>query len=176
MSELTLRRARREDADFLLALITDESVRPYLSGRAPATLDEVLADIELSEREPELHGRFVIEVDGEPAGSVGFRVTNERHRIAELGRFAVHPRFRGRRLGDEAARLVQRHLLYELGFHRIELQIYGFNERAIAHAERAGFVREGTKRKAYLRGEEWQDAALLSLLREDLDEALTSGA
>jgi RimJ/RimL family protein N-acetyltransferase len=170
MSELSIRRAHRDDAGFLLELITDEEVRPYLSGRAPATLEEVLADIERSEREPELHGRFVIEADGERAGTVGFRVTNERNRIAELGRFAIHPRFRGRRLGDEAARLVQRHMLSELGFHRLELQIYGFNERAIAHAERAGFVREGTKRKAYLRGEEWQDAALFSLLREDIED------
>jgi len=170
LSDPALRRARREDAAFLLELITDDDVRPYLSGRAPGTLEEVLADIERSEREPELYGRFVIEVAGEPAGTVGYHVTSERNRIAELGRFAIHPRFRGRRLGDEAARVVQRHLLCELGFHRLEVQIYGFNERAIAHAERAGFVREGTKRRAYLRNGEWQDAALFSLLREDLGD------
>jgi RimJ/RimL family protein N-acetyltransferase len=83
--------------DFLVELITDEDVRPYLGGRTPATREEVAADIERSEREPQLHGRFVVEVDGERAGTVGFSA-NERHRIAELGRFAIHPRFRGRRL------------------------------------------------------------------------------
>jgi putative acetyltransferase len=61
-------------------------------------------------------------------------------------------------------------LLLDLGFHRVELQVYGFNERAIAHAERSGYVREGVRRKAYLRDGEWQDAVLFGLLREELDE------
>jgi RimJ/RimL family protein N-acetyltransferase len=93
---------------------------------------------------------------------------SEHNRIAEAGPFAIHPRFRGRRLGVEAARLFQRHLLVDLGFHRIELQIYAFNQRAIVHAERAGYVREGVKRRAYLRHGEWQDAVVFSRLREDL--------
>jgi RimJ/RimL family protein N-acetyltransferase len=165
---VTVRRARRDDAEFLLELITGEETRPYL-GRAPETRDEVLAEIERSQREPDAYGRFVIELDGEPVGTVGFVCVNERHRIAEVGRLAVHPSARGRRLGDEAARIFQRHMLRDLGFHRIELQIYGFNERAIAHAERVGFVREGVKRRAYLRDGEWRDAVLFSLLADELD-------
>jgi RimJ/RimL family protein N-acetyltransferase len=82
---------------------------------------------------------------------------------------AVHPAFRGRRVADEAARAFQRYLVFELGFHRLELAVYGFNERAIAHTERAGFVREGVKRKAYLRHGEWQDAVQFGLVREDLE-------
>src|SRR5207253_2624384 len=114
-------------------------------------------------------GRFVIEADGERAGTMGFERTNERSRIARLGALAVHPRFRGRRLADEAARELVRHLLLELGFHRLELEIYGFNERAMGHAERAGFVREGVKRKAYRSGDDWVDGVLYAIVREDLD-------
>jgi RimJ/RimL family protein N-acetyltransferase len=167
---IELRRARPADAGFLLELIMDEETRPFLGGRAGETLEDVLAEIERSEREPLEHGWFVVELDGEHAGCVGFHRTNERNRIAEAGRFVIHPRYRGRRIGDEVARLFQRHLLVELDFHRIELQIYGFNERAIAHAERSGFVREGVKRQAYFRHGEWQDAVVFSLLREDLDQ------
>ena len=66
-------------------------------------------------------------------------------------------------------RFLQRYLLGELGFHRLELACYGFNEAAIRHAERVGFVREGVKRRAYLRHGDWQDAVLFALLQEDLD-------
>jgi putative acetyltransferase len=165
---VSLRRARREDAEFLLELVTGEETRPFLGGRGADSLEGVLADIERSEREADAFGWYVAEVDGERAGCVTFRRVNDRNAIAEAGRFAIHPRFRGRGLGDEVARMFQRHLLLDLGFHRIELQIYGFNERAIAHAERVGYVREGVKRKAYMRHGEWQDAVLFSLLREDL--------
>jgi RimJ/RimL family protein N-acetyltransferase len=163
-----LRRAKPPDAEFLLELLASDDVRPFLGPRTAATREEVLAEIGRSLAEPESFGRFVIEVDGEPAGMLGFHVGSERNRIARLERLAVHPRFRGRKLGDDAARLFQRHLLEELGYHRLELEIYAFNERACAHAERAGFVREGRKRRAYLKDGEWVDSVLYALLAEDL--------
>ena len=166
---VSLRRARTDDADFLRELVTDEDTRAYLSTRAGESTEAVLAEIARSNAEPDAFGWFVVEVDGERAGSVTFTRTNERHGIVEAGRFAIAPAFRGRGVGLEAARRFQRLLLGELGFHRLELQVYGFNERAIAHAERSGYVREGVKRKAYLRDGEWQDAVLFSLLREELD-------
>ena len=165
---VALRRARPDDADFLLELVTGEDTRPFLSARVTGSREDVLAEIERSEREPEEFGWFVAEVDGERAGSIAFHRVNERSRIAEAGRFAIHERFRGQRIGDEVARMFQRHLLVDLDFHRVEVQVYGFNERALAHAERAGFVREGVKRRAYLRHGEWQDAVLLAILQEDL--------
>jgi RimJ/RimL family protein N-acetyltransferase len=131
----------------------------------------VRALVDRSQHEPDVFGLFVIEVDGEPAGTMDFEVVNRRSSIASVGGLAVHPRFRGRRVGDEAARLFQRHLLVELGLHRLQLEIYGFNERAIAHAERVGFVREGVKREAYRRGDGWVDGVLYALLREDLDRS-----
>ncbi|MFL5925307.1 MAG: GNAT family N-acetyltransferase [Gaiellaceae bacterium] len=168
-----LRRAEPDDADFLLELGTHEDVEPYLSVTRPRDREGVLAEIERSQSEPADFGRFAVEVeDGggwKRAGVMGFEVGNRRSRIANLGNLAVHPDFRGRHLADEAARLFQRHLLLDLGFHRLQLEIYGFNERAQRHAERAGFVREGVRRRAYWRHGEWVDGVLFGLVREDLE-------
>jgi RimJ/RimL family protein N-acetyltransferase len=166
---VTLRRAEPRDADFLVELLTHEDVDPFMATIRPRDRDSVLDEIERSRAEPEEFGRFVIEADGEPAGLMGFELANRRSRIANLGSLAVHPDFRGRRLADEAARLFQRHLLFELGYHRLQLEIYGFNERAQRHAERAGFVREGVRRKAYDRHGEWVDGVIYGLVREDLE-------
>jgi RimJ/RimL family protein N-acetyltransferase len=167
--EVGLRRAKPADVDFLLELMTHEDVDPYMAVVRPRDREAILAEIERSEVEPEDYGRFVIEVDGRPAGQMGFEVANRRSRIANLGSLAVHPDFRGKRLADRAARLFQRHLLFELGYHRLQLEIYGFNERAQRHAERAGFVREGVRRKAYDRHGEWVDGVIYGLVREDLE-------
>jgi RimJ/RimL family protein N-acetyltransferase len=163
-----IRRAEPGDLDFLLELMTNEEVEPYLAVIRPRDREGVLAEIERSQAEPQEFGRFVIEVDGAPAGLMGFQVANRRSRIADLGSLAVHPTFRGRRVADEAAQLFQRHLLDDLGYHRLQLEIYGFNERALAHAERAGFIREGVRRKAYWRNDEWVDGVIYGLVREDL--------
>ena len=165
---VTIRRAEPGDVDFLLELMTDEDVEPYLSVTRPRDREGLLAEIERSQAEPQEFGRFVIELDGEPAGLMGFQVANQRSKIANLGSLAVHPRFRGRHLADEAARLFQRHL-FDLGYHRLQLEIYGFNERAMRHAERAGWIKEGVRRKAYDRHGEWVDGVIYGLVREDLE-------
>jgi len=165
---VTLRRAEPGDVDFLLELMNEEDVAENLAVVRPRDREGLLEEIERSQAEPEEYGRFVIEVDGEPAGLMGFQVANRRSKIANLGSLAVHPRFRGRRVADEAARLFQRHL-FELGYHRLQLEIYGFNERAQAHAERAGWIHEGVRRKAYWRNDEWVDGVIYGLVREDLD-------
>jgi RimJ/RimL family protein N-acetyltransferase len=168
-----LRRAEPDDVDFLVQLLTDADVAPFLARVTTGDREEVLAEVERSQTEPDEFGRFVIEVEDDGgwsrAGLVGFELRNRRSRIAHLRQLAVHPDFRGRRVADAAARLFQRHLIFDLGFHRLELEVYGFNERAIVHAERSGFVREGTKRRAYLYEGEWVDGVLFGLTREDLE-------
>ncbi len=164
-----IRRAQRDDLDFVVELLSNEEVEPFLAAVRVRDAEGLRAEIERSLAEPDQFGRFVIEVDGERAGVMGFEVANRRSRIANLGGLAVHPGFRGRRVADEAASQFQRHLLVDLGYHRLQMEIYGFNERAQAHAERAGWVREGVRRKAYDRHGEWMDSVLYGIVREDLD-------
>jgi RimJ/RimL family protein N-acetyltransferase len=168
-----LRPAEPGDVDFVVRLTTHEDVEPYLAGSRPRDREGLLEEIERSQREPDEFGRFVIEVEcaGEwrRAGVLGFELANRRSRIANLGNLAIHPDFRGRHLSDEAAKLLQRYLLVDLDFHRVQLEIYGFNERAQRHAERAGFIREGVRRHAYWRNEEWVDGVIYGLVREDLE-------
>jgi len=168
-----LRRASLDDAEFYAELASHEDVEPYLAVVRAHTREDVQSEIEQSLAEPMETGRFVIEIDQDGdwqrAGVLGYDVANRRSRIAHLGGLAVHPDFRGRHLSDAAARVLQRYLLVDLDYHRLQLEVYGFNERAIKHAERAGFVREGVKRQAYWRHGEWVDGVLFGLLREDLE-------
>ena len=164
---VTIRAAAEGDLEFLVELYADEDVRPFLAAAGSYDRDGIAEKIA---HDPESGGLLVAELDGEPAGAIGWGLGNRRSRIVHVGGLAVHPRYRGRRLADDAARLLQHHLICELGFHRIELEIYGFNTRAQRHAERAGFVREGIKRKAYAHGDGWVDGVLYALVAEDLDE------
>jgi len=128
------------DVDFLVELYADEDVRPFLAAAGSYDREAVAERVA---QDPEEGGVMVVESGGERAGAMAWELRNRRSAIVHVSGLAVHPRHRGRRLADEAARLLQHHLLRERGFHRIELEIYGFNERAQRHAERAGFVREG---------------------------------
>ena len=56
----SLRHARRDDTAFLYELVNGEDTHPFLGGHAS---EDVLEQIERSEREPDAFGLFVIEVD-----------------------------------------------------------------------------------------------------------------
>jgi len=169
VTAVSLRRAEPEDVDFLLGLVRHEDVQPFLGAVSAADRESIAAEVDRSLAEPHDFGRFVIEADGKRAGMCGFELVNRRSAIAHLERLAVHPDFRGKRISDDAARILQRHLLHDLGYHRLQLEIYGFNARAQEHADRAGYVREGVKRKAYWRHGGWADGVLYGLLAEDVE-------
>ncbi len=167
---IAIRPATPDDLDFLVELLNADDVEPFLAGSRSRDRDAIAAEVARSQEDPVAFGRLIIEVDGEPAGVMGYERVNERSSIAHLGGLALAEGFRGRGVAGEAARMLQRHLIFELGYHRLQLECYGFNERAIRHAERAGFVREGVKRKAYRRHGEWVDGVMFALIREDLEQ------
>ena len=164
---VSIRAARTGDLEFLVDLYADEDVRPFLAAAGSYDRNGIAERIA---QDPDAGGLLVVELEGERAGAMAWELSNRRSRIAHVSGLAVQSRFRGRRLADDAARLLQHHLLRERGLHRIELEVYGFNERAQRHAERAGFVREGVRRQAYARGDGWVDGVLYALVAEDLDE------
>lgn len=166
---ITLRRASKDDVPFLVRLFEDDDVAPYLAAVRATRTEDVAAEVERSEREPDGYGVVVFEVDGAPVGTATWERVNRRSRIASVGGFALDAASRGRGLGAEAARALQRQLFEAHGFHRLQMEVYGFNERALRHAERAGWVREGVRRKAYWRNGEWVDGVLFGLVEEDLE-------
>ncbi len=170
---LRLRRATEDDLPFLLELAARPEVADFLAAVSPWEESEVRAALAADARE---EGRFVLKAlapDGgfEPAGGLAFSVANRRSRIAYLFGVMVDPAWRGWGLAGRASRLLAEHLIRELDYHRVQLEVYGFNEAALRVFEHAGFVREGVRRAAYLRHGSWHDGVLFGLLEEDLADA-----
>jgi len=74
---------------------------------------------------------------------------------------------RGRGLGSEAVRLMVDHAFTSSDVHRIELEVYAFNARAMHVYERVGFVVEGRRRDALVFDGERIDALIMAILRPD---------
>ncbi len=170
---LRLRPATEADVDYLVGLAAGDEVEPFLAAVSPWAVDDLRAEIERARLEPESGARLVLEEQvgrsWRLAGGLAYAVQNRRSRIAYLYGVMVDPALRGRGLAERAVRLLARYLIEDRGYHRVQLEVYGFNERALALFERAGFVREGAKRKAYWRHGAWHDGVLFGLTEEDLE-------
>ena len=166
--DVRLRRARPDDARPIAELGSHPEIGPFVAALHPREPAAVLELVEAAESEPAARGVWVVEADGDPVGAMAFDTFNARSRIATVSGVMVHPRARGRGVGERAARLLARHLIESLGFHRVQLECYRFNDPATRMFERAGFTREGIRRRAYWRHGAWQDGALYGLVAEDL--------
>lgn len=82
-------------------------------------------------------------------------------------RTLIGPRGRNRGLGTEATRLIVGHGFEQLGLHRIQLEAYGHNPRALRVYEKVGFVVEGVRREADLRDGQWVDWVVMAILEDE---------
>lgn len=87
----------------------------------------------------------------------------------ETGGFRIDliPGARGRGYGPEAIRLMLDYAFEVIGLHRVKLEVFDFNERAVRAYEKCGFVLEGRERDALLWEGERHDSLIMSVLRTD---------
>lgn len=72
-----------------------------------------------------------------------------------------------RGLGGEAVKLTVKFAFEELALHRVELDVFSFNERAYRSYKKAGFIEEGRKRDAEIIDGEYCDVIFMSILESD---------
>jgi aminoglycoside 6'-N-acetyltransferase len=116
--------------------------------------------------EEENDTKLAVVADGELVGYIQFwEEPDPSGRHADVDIF-LGSAAQDRGLGTEAMRAVVRHLIEELGHHRITLSTSVDNARAIHVYEKVGFRRVGVTRKSALshRTGEWEDEWLMELV------------
>jgi RimJ/RimL family protein N-acetyltransferase len=73
----------------------------------------------------------------------------------------------GKGYGTEAMRVILRYAFTELNLHRVSLDVFSYNPRAIRSYEKVGFLFEGRLRKLLARDGERADDVWMGILREE---------
>ena len=84
-----------------------------------------------------------------------------------MSRVMVRPDRRRSGIAGTAIELACAHALVDHGMHRVQAECYGDNPAAHRLFERAGFTREGIRRRAYWRRGGWLDGIMFGLLAEE---------
>jgi RimJ/RimL family protein N-acetyltransferase len=165
-----LRPAERDDLPTFVRWFNDADVLENLAMSAPmshaaetAWYEAMLAD----------HGRsryhFVICLlaDDRPIGTIGLEEVNLIDGRAEFG-IAIGERSEwGKGHGTDATRAICDFGFGELRLERISLFVYEGNDRARRAYEKAGFVHEGTLRRAHFSRGSHHDVHVMGLLRDE---------
>jgi len=102
---------------------------------------------------------LVIEAESTLIGAMVLRNTeNLPSRSATFGIIIGDSAYLGRGYGAEASTLLLDYAFGVLGYHKINLDLFEYNARALAMYERLGFVVEGRRRENHWsRGRFWDD-------------------
>lgn len=111
-------------------------------------------------------------VPGIALGAIGTRPREEPGR-ADVGYWLGRP-FWGRGVMGEVLAALLRFGFDELGFAKVEADVFTHNERGRRLVERLGMTHEGTIRRAHRKYGEWVDIALYGMLPEEAEGPLAS--
>jgi aminoglycoside 6'-N-acetyltransferase len=154
---LRLRPCEPADLGALAAILAEPSVRRWWGEPEPGDLEP-----------PDDGELLVVAVDGAVAGLIQYgEVRDAKYRSASID-ISLGAAWQARGLGREAVGLLVRHLIEELGHHRLTIDPAVANERAIRCYAAAGFAPVGVMRQ-YERGDDgtWHDGLLMELLADD---------
>ncbi|MGQ9700022.1 MAG: GNAT family N-acetyltransferase [Candidatus Bipolaricaulaceae bacterium] len=168
--DLRLRAIEREDIPRFVRWLNDPEVRQFLLMHQPLSraqeerwfeeqlsrADELLLAIEVREGGEWIH-----------IGNVGLHRIDLKNRTATLGIVIGEKDFWGKGFGREALRVLLRYAFLELGLHRVELETFSFNVRALRCYEAVGFKKVGVRRQALFRDGAFHDLILMDLLAEE---------
>lgn len=135
----------------------------------PADVDWWLADA-VQEPRRERTGLNLMMFDrdaGQIAGWIYLKDVDRYARCAEIG-YGVRPGAQGRGFATEALTALTRWALTAGGLQRVWLHVNTDNLASLRVAQKAGFTREGTLRRASLEADGLRDVAVLALLDDEI--------
>lgn len=168
-----LRAIERSDIPTFVRWFNDPEVRRYLLAYAPLSVAQEEQWFEDMLQRIHRQEDFLFAVEARVGdewvhiGNVGLRRMDWKNRCAVFGIALGEKAYWGQGYGTDATRTMLRFAFEELNLHRVELEVWGENARAIRCYEKAGFRHEGTRRQAIFSEGQYHDAHQMSILREE---------
>ena len=100
-------------------------------------------------------------------GFIRIELMDWNHRTASLQLGIGNAADRGQGFGTQALNLMLHYAFDELNLHRVTLDAFEYNPRAVRSYEKAGFVVEGHERKTLHRDGNYWDVIFMGVLREE---------
>jgi RimJ/RimL family protein N-acetyltransferase len=150
--------------------LNDWEVRRFLAPTLPHPLTIQDEDDWFNHQRDDQHSRMfaiLTRSEGRVIGNCGLHQIDWTNRTATLGIFIGDRNYWGKGFGSDATRTLLRYAFEEANLHRIELEVFAFNPRAMRVYDKCGFKLEGTRKQVLFREGEWHDEHILAILRDE---------
>ncbi|RNB69072.1 GNAT family N-acetyltransferase [Brevibacillus panacihumi] len=166
-----LRPVGMEDVEVYYQMLFNSDARRLTGTQKAFTREEISAYIE-SKRNDSSSVLLLIALreNDQVIGDVQIGGIDRNNRNAYIRIAIDSSKFQGKGYGSEAMLLMLDYGFGILNLHRIELNVFAYNARAIHTYEKLGFQREGVQRQALYYNHEYHDSILMSMLADEYRE------
>lgn len=163
-----LRPIGQEDAEGYFHKLFNPELRRLTGTQQPFTLEGTRRYIEsLSGDRSTILLLIALSDSDEVIGDIALQDINRINRNASIRIAIDSAEYMGKGYGPESIRLLLEYSFGILNLHRIELQVFAYNERAIKAYEKVGFSREGVQRDALYYNHQYHDSIMMSMLEDE---------
>lgn len=165
-----LRSARAEDADTYYEqnyCPLDAEVARLTGSRTDFTRDEVTGFFLKCIAADDRYDFLLISPDGRIIGESVINEMDEELKCANFRICIFHAADCGKGIGSWVVEQTRDFAFDVLKLHRLELDVFSFNERARRAYEKAGFRQEGVLRDTVKDGDSYADDILMAILEDD---------
>lgn len=164
--KVILRALNKIDKDKILEWVNDAEIRELTGGIYP---------VSETEHEKWFENRVLDSVNKifaiQPTdssniiGIIGMKNVDFINRNAELYIYIGDKQYWGNGYGSESVGKLVEFYFNELNMHRIYLQVFEYNERAIASYRKIGFEKEGMMRESLYKNGKYHNKILMSIIK-----------
>jgi RimJ/RimL family protein N-acetyltransferase len=167
-SQVYLRPIHVEDTELYYNTLFQQDVRRLTGTQRSFTKDQIARYIEAKGQDTSsLLLLIALCEDDRIIGDIALQDMDTMNRSAGI-RIAINEQGdQGKGYGTEALVLMLGYGFGICNLHRIELNVFDYNERAIRCYEKVGFQREGVQRDALFYNHEYHDSILMSMLNHE---------
>lgn len=165
---VNLRAIRDADAPAFRRWLNDQEIARYMGDRYPMAAEAAAARSQAANMSSFDNVRLAIETKhGEHVGGVNLFDSSPECRSAQIGVMVGERAYWSRGYGSDAVVTALRFAFDEMNLNRVFLQVWSFNERAIAAYRKIGFIEEARMRDDVYTMGCYHDNVIMGILRDE---------
>lgn len=163
-----LRPLEQEDLDFLYTNLWHQESRRLTGTQTIFSKQGVQTWFEnVSSDSSRMDLVICLQEDNKIIGDIAMIDIDHQNRNANVRLAIYNEDLWGKGYGTEALRLLLKHSFEILNLHRVQLDVFSYNKRAIKAYEKVGFKREGAVRDALYYDGEYHDSIIMGILENE---------
>jgi RimJ/RimL family protein N-acetyltransferase len=163
-----LRPIGQDDTELYFQMLFHKEVRRLTGTQKSFTREQISRYIEgKSHDSTSLLLLIALKDTDEVIGDIALQSIDGMNRNANVRIAITEEKHQGKGYGSEALLLMLDYGFGIVNLHRIELNVFSYNERAIRTYEKLGFQREGVQREALYYNHQYHDSILMSMLEDE---------